>query len=73
MKQIIAFVFAIGTLALASSDAFAWTCNAQSRSGYTGWSRDPDMRTARRMAMRECRRNDPRRREHCHITSCSWL
>ena len=62
--------FAIGMLALVSSEASAWACRAESSTGAYGWSRNYNMRAARARALWECARRTPRNRT-CYIVSCN--
>lgn len=63
-----AVTFAIGMLALMSSDASAWYCRAESPSAY-GWAERYSQAAARRVALYECARRTPRR-QTCYIMYC---
>ena len=71
MKHILCIsAFAIGMLALVSSEASAWACRAESSTGAYGWSRNYNLRAARSRALWECARRTPRNRT-CYIVYCN--
>jgi hypothetical protein len=71
MKHVfIALAFAGGMLALASSEASAWFCRAESSTGSYGWARSGSLRAARSRALWECARRTPRNRV-CYIVYCN--
>ena len=60
--------FAVGVLAMMSTEAAAWYCRAESRSAY-GWGSDYSRRAASRRALYECARRTPRH-QTCYIIYC---
>ena len=65
-----ALAIALGALAMISSEASAWVCTAQSRSGSSGIGTHPtNLAYARRRALTECAARTPRRYT-CYITGC---
>ena len=64
-----AMTFAIGMLALTSTEASAWFCSADSSSAY-GWGRSYSQGEARRRALWECARRTPRY-QTCYISYCN--
>jgi hypothetical protein len=71
MKHILCVsVFVLGMLALISSEASAWTCRADSRTGAFGWGSSYSLRAARSRALWECARRTPRGYT-CYLTGCN--
>ncbi len=68
MRSALAALFAVGMLALMSSDASAWYCRAESPSAY-GWGSSDSRGVARRRALYECARRTPRY-QTCYIVYC---
>ena len=69
MRSVLAaMTFAIGLLALMSSEASAWYCRAESPSA-SGWGSDYSRRAASRRALAECAIRTPRR-QTCYIVYC---
>jgi hypothetical protein len=70
MKHVLcAAAFALGMLALVSSEASAWVCRADSRTGAFGWGSSASLRAARSRALWECARRTPRGYT-CYLTGC---
>ena len=68
MKTGLASLFAVGMLAIMTSEASAWYCRAESPAAY-GWAERYSQRAARRVALYECARRTPRY-QTCYIVYC---
>ncbi|HWP27458.1 MAG TPA: hypothetical protein VNL39_14060 [Xanthobacteraceae bacterium] len=68
-RMLLALALAVATLALATPEASAWFCRAESSWGSWGWGRSPSLRAARNRALWECARRTPRTRV-CYIVYC---
>jgi hypothetical protein len=66
---LLALALAFAMLAVATPEASAWFCRAESSWGSWGWGRSASLRNARSRALWECARRTPRNRV-CYIVYC---